>query len=136
MANQRSSVIPDNLVDLVEAKAFPVVATVGPHGEPQANPVWITWDGEYIRFSQTTHHQKYHNLQRNNRIAMTFVDPENPYRYLEVRGTVAAIDEDTDLTFLNSLAQRYMNVETYPYHQEGDQRVIVVIKPEHTTTMS
>ena len=127
------SVIPENYKDLLEAKAFASIATIGPKGEPQNNPVWFDWDGTYILFSQTKGRQKYHNLQREPRVAFSIVDPENPYRYLEVRGKVVRIDEDPDMKFINSMAKKYLNQDLYPWHKPGDERIVIVVQPEHTT---
>ena len=101
----------------------------------QVNPVWFGWDGTHLRFSQTTGRQKYRNVQRDARIAFSIVDPTNPYRYLEIRGTVVQIDPDPELDFINAMAKKYMGVERYPNHRPGDERVVVVIAPEHTTQM-
>ncbi len=97
-------------------------------------PVWFGWDGTHILFSQTKDRQKYRNLQREPRVALSIVDPTNPFRYLEIRGKVARIDEDADNKFINSMAKKYINQDVYPNHQPGDERVVVVIvEPEHTT---
>ncbi len=79
--------------------------------------------------------QKYRNVQREPRVALSIVDPENPYRYLEVRGTVVRVDPDPDNAFINAMAKKYMGVEEYPWHQPGDERVVVVVRPEHATHM-
>lgn len=129
------AVIPETHRDLLEAVTLAQVATIGPNGEPQVNPVWFEWDGTHLMFSQTTGRQKYRNLQREPRVAATIVDPANPYRYLEVRGHVAAIEEDSDLTFINRQAQRYINEPEYPWGAPGDHRVIVKVLPEHTSQM-
>jgi len=128
-------VIPAGMTDLLESTALADVATIGPHGEPQVNPVWFGWDGERIRFSQTTNRQKYRNVRRDPRIALSIVDPQNPYRYLEVRGRVVDIEPDPNLDFINAMAQKYLGVEKYPWHQPGDERVVIVVEPEHTTQM-
>jgi PPOX class probable F420-dependent enzyme len=127
------SVIPENYVDLLESNALANVATIGPKGEPQNNPVWFGWDGKHILFSQTKNRQKYRNVKRNPQVALSIVDPANPYRYLEIRGKVVRIDEDTDRTFVNSMAKKYMNQDVYPWDKPGDERVIIVIQPEHTS---
>ena len=121
--------------DLLHSTALAHVATIGPEGEPQSNPVWFGWDGEHLLFSQTTGRQKYRNLQGNPRIAVSIVDPENQYRYLEIRGTVIRFDPDPNLDFINSMAKKYMGVDKYPWHQPGDERVVVVVQPQHTTQM-
>jgi PPOX class probable F420-dependent enzyme len=129
------SVIPENYTDLLESNALANVATIGPKGEPQNNPVWFGWDGTHILFSQTKGRQKYHNLLREPRVALSIVDPTNPYRYLEIRGKVVRIDEDPDLKFINSMAKKYLNQDVYPWHKPEDERVVVVVQPEHTSKM-
>lgn len=127
------SVIPENYTDLLEARAVANVATISPKGELQNNPVWFRWDGERILFSLTKGRQKYHNLKRDPRVAVSIVDPTNIYRYLEIRGNVVRIYEDSDLQFLNSLAKKYLNLDIYPWHKPEDERVVIVVEPEHTT---
>jgi len=127
--------MPEGVEDLLRSTALAHVATVGPNGEPQNNPVWFDWDGEHLKFSQTKTRQKYRNLNRDPRVALSIVDPENPYRYLEVRGEVAKVEEDPDLDFINAMAKKYMGRDKYPFHQAGDERVVVFVEPRHTTGM-
>jgi PPOX class probable F420-dependent enzyme len=128
-------IILEDFEDLLESTALAHVATLGPHGEPQSNPVWFDWDGEHIKFSQTKTRQKYRNLQREPRIALSIVDPENPYRYLEIRGEVTRVEEDPNIDFINSIAKKYLGLDRYPYHQPDDERVVVFVRPEHTIQM-
>ena len=127
--------IPNSHADILEKNGFAHVATIGPDGEPQCNPVWYLWDGEFLLFSQTKKRQKYRNVQREPRVAAAITDPENPYRYLEIRGLVKEIEDDPERTFIDSLAKKYLDQDEYPWHQPDDERVVVKIKPEHTTTM-
>lgn len=127
--------IPENYADLLESKALAHIATIGPKGEPQVNPVWFGWDGTHIRISQTTARQKYKNLQDDPRISLSIVDPANDYRYLEVRGRVVAVEPDPEIAFINSMAKKYMGVDTYPWHNPADERIVIVVEPEHTTQM-
>ena len=85
--------IPASHVDLLTTTALAHIATIGPKGEPQSTPVWFGWDGTHIQFSLTKGRQKYHNLQHEPRIALSLVDPANPYRYLEIRGKVIRIGQ-------------------------------------------
>jgi PPOX class probable F420-dependent enzyme len=127
--------IPEKFEDLLNSTALAHVATVGPKGEPQNNPVWFDWDGERIRFSQLPVRQKYRNIQREPRVALSIVDPANPYRYLEVRGVVERVEPDRDGAFMNKLAKKYTGQDTYAGAPPGEGRVTVVVKPEHTTHM-
>ncbi|MDA3624850.1 PPOX class F420-dependent oxidoreductase [Saccharopolyspora oryzae] len=127
------SVIPQDRADILGKQAFGHVATIGPHGEPQSSPVWIDWDGQYLKFSQTKTRQKYRNLKREPRISISVHDPDHPYRYVEVRGRVAKIEDDQDNRFINKMAKKYLDEDEYPWPQPGDERVIVYVEPEHST---
>ncbi len=127
--------IPSSHADLLESDALAHVATIGPDGAPQNNPVWFGWDGTHVLFSQTTGRQKYRNLKASPKVALSIVDPANPYRYLEIRGEVDEIVDDEGNAFINSMAKKYIDQDTYPWHQPGDHRVIVKVHPGHTTSM-
>lgn len=117
-----------------DVHAFGHVATIGPDGEPQSSPVWLSTDGEHVQFSLTTNRQKYRNLQREPRVAISVLDPDNPYEYTEFRGTTS-IEPDADNAFIDSLARKYTEHDSYPWHQEGDERVVVNVTVDHTTGM-
>ena len=129
------SVIPESHADLLTKQVFWHVATNGPRDELQSSPVWGGWDGRHFLFSLTRDRQKYENLVRNPTVALSGIDPDNPYRYMEIRGTVVRIDDDTNNAFIDSLAKKYMGVDAYPFHQPGDHRVVMVVEPMHTTQM-
>lgn len=125
--------IPDDYVDLFDKRSFWHVATIGPSATPQCSPVWASFDGSHVRFGMTRAHQKFRNIEANPAIALSAIDPDNSYRYLEVRGTVTSIDDDGDLAFINSLSRKYLDQDPFPYHQPGDERVVVTVEPTSTT---
>lgn len=129
--------IPDSHADLLDwdTKALGHVATVGPGGEPQSSPVWIDWDGEHLKFSLTTTRQKYRNLHRDKRVSVSIVDPNNAYRYLEVRGELDEVEPDPNIDFISRMANKYLGKERYPWHREGDERVIMKVHPTSASTM-
>lgn len=129
--------IPDKYADLLtwETKSLAHVATVGPRGEPHSSPVWFEWDGENIKFSLTTGRQKYRNLNRDKRISISIVDPENAYRYVEVRGELDDVVPDPDIDFISRMAKKYIDKDRYPWHREGDERVVMVIRPVKVSGM-
>ena len=133
--SEKQPVIPEGYKDLLASPALVHVAMIGPHGELQNNPVWFDWDGQYLKFSQTEGRQKYRNLGRDPRVALSIVDPANPYRYLEIRGEVEKIEEDPNLDFINAMAKKYLGMDQYPYHQPGDERVVIFVRPGHNTRM-
>jgi PPOX class probable F420-dependent enzyme len=86
--------VPPGYDDLLERPLYGHLATTRPDGSVQVSPIWFDWDGELLRFAHTTKRQKYRNVQRDPRVAMSISDPDNPYRYLEVRGDVERIEPD------------------------------------------
>ena len=129
------SSIPESHADMLTKPVFWHIATNGPNDELQSSPVWGGWDGEHFLFSLTRGRQKYENLIRDPTVALSGVDPDNPYRYLEIRGTVVRVDDDSSNAFIDSMAKKYMGVDAYPFHQPGDERVVMVVQPSHTTQM-
>ena len=129
-------IIPAQYTDLLESTALAHIATIGPHGEPQSSPLWFGWDGERLRFAQLVGaDRKRRNLERDPRVAVSIVDPANPYRYLEVRSRVVRIEPDTEMAFINSMAQKYQGQATYTGGKPGDEYVVVTIEPLKTTAM-
>lgn len=124
--------IPESHRDLLEKKGFAHIATIGPKGEPQTQPVWYSWDGTNLLFSNTRGRQKFRNLSKDPRVAVSITDPDNPYRYLEIRGR-ATIEDDSDKVLIQDLGHKYTG-QDYPSPPE-EQRVIIRIAPEHVTHM-
>ncbi len=128
-------VIPEKYRDLFQKRAFAALATLMPDGSPQVTPVWCDFNGEYVIFNSAKGRQKDKNVRRDPRVAMAIIDPENPYRYLEVRGRVAEITEEGATEHINKMAKKYLGVDKYPYAHPGEVRVMYLVKPEHTTVM-
>ncbi len=127
--------IPDKYKDLFEKKAFASLATVGADGTPPVTPVWVDYDGTHVRFNTAKGRVKQRNLDRNPKVALAIQDPENSYRYLQVRGRVAERTEAGAEAHINALAKKYLGQDRYPYRQPGEVRVMYKIVPEHVQGM-
>ena len=130
-----SEVIPEKYADLFQKRAFASLGTLMPDGRPQVTPVWVDFDGEHVIFNSAKGRQKDRNVRRDPRVSMAIIDPDNPYRYIEVRGRVVEITEDGAAEQIHKLAKKYLEVDKYPYAQPGEVRVMYKIKPEHATVM-
>ena len=128
-------VIPDKFLDLFTKKAFAHLATLMPSGEPQVTPVWIDYDGERVVFNTAVGRQKDKNLQRDGRLSMSIADPDNPYRYLEIRGRVSERTTSGADAHIDKMAKKYLDQDKYSFRQPGEVRVIFRITPEHITSM-
>lgn len=130
-----AEVIPENFKDLFEKKAFANLATINPDGTPQVTPVWIDYDGQYVLVNSARGRRKDKNMERNRSVALSIQDPENPYRYLEVRGKVTDITEEGADQHIDKMAKKYLGADKYPGRQPGEVRVLYKIKPERTSKM-
>ena len=127
-----ASNIPEKYIDLFKGKkAFANLATLMPDGRPQVTPVWFDFDGENLIFNSARGRQKDLNVRRDPRVSLSIVDPENPYRYIEIRGRVTDITQDGADDSINKLAKKYLGVDKYPYAQPGEVRVLYKVRPEH-----
>ena len=130
-----ASQVPDAFLDLFHKKSFAHLVTLMPDGRPQVTPVWCDFDGTNVLVNSAKGRRKDKNMRREPRVALSIQDPENPYRYLEVRGRVVSISEEGADAQIDRLAKRYMGVERYPHRKPGEVRVIYRILPEVTSTM-
>jgi PPOX class probable F420-dependent enzyme len=113
--------------DLLENPHTVVFATVGADGQPQVTAIWAMLDGDVVRTSLHKSRQKYKNLLAHPQVTLFVIDPKNPYRTLEVRGT-AEITDDPDLAFLQRLLHRYgTDLEHFP--APTDNRVVITVRP-------
>jgi PPOX class probable F420-dependent enzyme len=130
-----SQAIPDKYRDLFTKRAFASLGTMMPDGTPQVTPVWVDLDGDLVVVNTAKGRQKDRNMRRDPHVALAIIDPENPYRYLEIRGRVAEISEDGADAHIDKMAKKYLGADKYPYRQSGEVRVMFKIRPERTSTM-
>ena len=121
--------VPTSHADLLERPVFAAFATVRPDGAPQVNPMWFVWDAatQSIKLTHTRERHNYRYLQSEPRVALCMTDPDDQYRYLQVRGVVEKVEDDPTGEFYNLLAQRYRGhrVEV----RDASVRVILTVRP-------
>lgn len=128
--------VPDPYRDLFEKRSFGHLATLMPDGRPQSTPVWVDFDGRHVLVNTAAGRQKLENVRKDPRVSISISDPDDPYRYLEVRGRVVATTREGADEHIDRLARRYLGKPRYPWRAEGEERVIVRIEPEHVTARS
>ena len=127
--------IPQSHLDLFTKKAFAHLATLMADGKPQTTPVWVDYDGERVVINTAEGRQKDKNMQRDGRVALSISDPDNPYRYLEVRGRVSERTHQGADQHIDAMALKYLGQAKYPYRCPGEVRVIYKVTPEHTSAI-
>jgi len=120
---------PEKYLDLVSdhSKAFLYLATVMRDGSPQVTPVWFSFDGEYILVNTAERRTKERNMKARPKVAVAIQDPENPYRYLGIRGEIESHTNEGADEHINALSLRYKG-KSFDI-AVGQKRIIFRIKP-------
>ena len=122
--------IPKSHMDLFQKKAFAYLGVRLGNGSIQVNPVWCDHDGTHVLINSAQGRAKDKAMRANSAVTLCISDPENPYRYLEVRGKVVNMSTEGADDHIDRLAKRYLGKDKYPNHKPGDIRVIYRIAPE------
>ena len=122
--------IPAAFQDLMtNPKAFAHLATVNPDGAPQVTPVWFDFNGGKLRVNSAKGRVKTRNMKEGAKVAVSILDPDNAYRYIQVRGTVRRATEQGGDAHIDALAKKYLGKDSYPFRRPGEVRVIFEIEP-------
>jgi hypothetical protein len=128
--------IPDTYLDLLQQKkAFAELATVMPDGSPQVTPVWFDYTNGVVRINTAKGRVKARNMQQGSPVALSIMDPDNPYRYLQLRGKVTHVTEEGASAHIDSLAKKYLGQDKYPWSRPGEVRVTYEITPTAAQAM-
>lgn len=122
--------IPESHLDLFQKKSLAYLATVLKDGSVQVNPVWCDYEDGLVIVNSAKGRQKDINMRRNPPVTLCIADPENPFRYLEVRGQVEEITESGADATIDRMAKRYLGVDSYPHRAPGEVRVNYLIRPD------
>jgi PPOX class probable F420-dependent enzyme len=126
---------PDKYLDLFQKKAFGAFTTLMPDGSPQTTPVWVDYQDGQIWVNSALGRQKDKNVRRDPRVAVAIIDPDNPYRYVEVRGKVKEVTENGADEHIDRMAKKYLGQDKYPYRQPGEKRVLYKIAIDKAVPM-
>jgi PPOX class probable F420-dependent enzyme len=129
-----SAVIPENFLDLVTRPVIALVATVSADGVPSVSPIWVEWVDGRVRFSSQDATLKRRNAAEHPAIAFCLVDPDNPYRYLELRGEVEEMTDEGAHEHLDALTVRYMGKPQFPGHDYAVPRSLVSVRVDRVVT--
>lgn len=128
--------IPTGFADLMtNPRAFAHLATVSPNGAPQVTPVWFDMDGGVVRVNSARGRVKTRNMVEGAKVALSILDPDNAYRYIQIRGTVTRATEAGADAHIDALAKKYLGKDSYPFRKAGEVRVIFEITPTGVDVM-
>lgn len=122
-----SGPVPERFADLLASRNLGHLATVDADGRPQVNPVWFIATAEHLYLSVKADTAKLRNLRGNPAVALSIVDPANPARYVELRGTVTDLELFDTLAWVNHLAMKYTGA-AFTGGRDGEHRYKVTIR--------
>ena len=126
--------IPEAFKDILQKRGYAHLATLMKDGSPQVTPVWYDFDGTHIRINTAKGRLKDKNMRRDKQVALSIQDPDNPYRYLAIRGDIDEITENGADAHIDSLAKKYLGKDRYPFRAPEEVRVIYKIRPQKVST--
>lgn len=133
MAN---TTIPDKFLPVLkDKKAFAHLATVMSDGSPQVTPVWFFYENGRFIVNTARGRVKAKNMTKNARVALSIIDPDNPYAHIAVRGKIVRETEEGADASIDALAKKYLGQDKYPFRQPGEVRVIYEIEPTSVSAM-
>jgi PPOX class probable F420-dependent enzyme len=128
--------IEDYIDLLTEKKAFAHLATRMPDGSPQVTPVWIDYRDGHVLVNTAKGRVKARNMDVGTAVALSIADPDNPYRYVQIRGVVSGIRDEGADAHIDFLAKKYLGQDHYPFARPGEERVIYEIEPRAVQGMA
>ena len=128
--------IPESHAHILESKALLYLALTQKDGSPQVSPVWFDTEDGLIRINSAKGRLKDKIMRARPAVAAAIVDPENPFTWIQIRGSVVEITEEGADAHIDKLANKYLGVETYQNRTAGQVRVLYKIRPEKVFTMA
>jgi PPOX class probable F420-dependent enzyme len=117
--------------ELISRPVLASLATLNPDGSPQITPLWVDLDGDDVVFNTAQHRVKARNFERDHRVAVTVIDPDDPYNVVAFRGSVVDVTTDGADAHIDALAKKYLGVDSYPNRRAGEVRIRVTVRPDH-----
>jgi PPOX class probable F420-dependent enzyme len=126
-----AEVLSEKARALIARPVLASLATLNPDGSPQITPLWIDLDGDDVVFNTSQSRKKARNLERDGRVAVTVIDPDDAYNVVALRGHVTEITTDGADAQIDAMAKKYLGVDSFPGRREGDARIRIVVRVDH-----
>ena len=97
--------------------------------------MWFLYEGGKFIVNTARGRVKDKNMAVNARVALSIVDPDNPYAHIAVRGKIVRETEEGADANINALTKKYLGQDSYPFGRPGEVRVIYEIEPTSISAM-
>lgn len=121
---------------LLDRPVIATLATIGPDGASQVTPLWVDREGDDLLINTAQGRAKQRNIERDPRVAVSVIDPEDAYNVVVVKGLVTDVTKEGADQHIDKLAKKYLGVDEYPARQPGEIRLKMRIRPEKVVMQS
>jgi PPOX class probable F420-dependent enzyme len=115
--------------ELLEKPNYAVVSTYNPDGSIESTITWVAPENGHVAVNSAIGRRWPTNLQRDPRVTVLVRDEDNPYDFVEIRGTATATTDGAD-EHINALSKKFIGEDEYPFRQPGEERIKFVIEPQ------
>jgi PPOX class probable F420-dependent enzyme len=126
-----ADVLSEKARELIGRPVLASLATLNPDGSPQITPLWVDLDGDDVRFNTARGRKKARNTEKDTRVAVTVIDPNDAYNVVAFQGTVVEETTDGADAHIDVLAKKYLGVDSYPMRREGEVRITLRVRTDH-----
>jgi PPOX class probable F420-dependent enzyme len=126
-----ADVLSEKARALIARPVLASLATLNPDGSPQITPLWVDLDGDDVVFNTAQGRKKARNLERDARVAVTVIDPDDQYNVVAFQGTVTDVTTDGADAHIDALAKKYLGVDRYPMRSDDEVRIRVKVRTDH-----
>jgi PPOX class probable F420-dependent enzyme len=116
--------------EIFRKKTFAHVAVVDGEGRPHSTPVWVDVVDGRVLINTFQGNVKDRYLREGAPVAISAIDPDNPYSSAAIRGVVVERRTEGADADIDALAKKYLDQDRYPLRRPGQVRVSIVVEPE------
>ena len=125
-----AATIDDRSREIIEAPNYAHVSTLKDDGTVHNVVVWVHTENGRIALNSAQGRDWPANVERDPRVTISVAKQDNPYEYVEVRGRAVETTTEGADEHIDFLAKKYLDKDSYPFRQEGEQRVKFTLAPE------
>jgi len=112
---------------LLSAPNHAVLSSHNADGSILSTVVWVGYDKDTLFVNSALGRRWPANLEHDPHATLVIMDPQNPYSFVEVRGTVTGSTEH-GTEDINWLSNKYIGRD-YPWLQPDEQRITFAFEP-------
>ena len=120
--------LPPAAAALADRPVIAAFTTLHASGAPHTTAVWVAREGDELLVNTAAGRVKARNVERDPRVAVCLVDPDDPMNVLAVEGTVVEISTEGADELIDALSLKYTGTATFGGRVPGQERLTLRIR--------